>query len=80
MAAAVDSFHLLYREISRSCSAHFEALALIGALYAASRAAVVLKDCCTVVRVHFLPRIMPSGRLSQRYGDWAVIYGELRLE
>ncbi|XP_008395469.1 inactive hydroxysteroid dehydrogenase-like protein 1 [Poecilia reticulata] len=75
MAVAVDSFHLLYREISRSCSSHFEALALIGALYAASRAVVLLRDCCTVVRVHFLPRMMPSGRLTQRYGDWAVIYG-----
>lgn len=76
MAAAVDSFPFLYREISRSCSAHFEALALVGALYAASRAAVLLRDCCTVVRVHFLPRILPSSRrLNQRYGDWAVIYG-----
>ncbi|XP_043962064.1 inactive hydroxysteroid dehydrogenase-like protein 1 [Gambusia affinis] len=75
MAAGVDSFHLLYREISRSCSSYFEALALIGALYAASRGVVLLRDCCMVARVHFLPRMMPSGRLTQRYGDWAVIYG-----
>ncbi|KAM4712614.1 inactive hydroxysteroid dehydrogenase-like protein 1 [Anableps anableps] len=75
MAAAVDSFHLLYREISRSCSSHFEALALVGALYAASRALVLLRECYTVARVHFLPRMMPSGRLIRKFGDWAVIYG-----
>lgn len=73
--AAVDSFQLLYREISRSCSFYFETLALVGALYTASMAVVVLRDCCTLVRVHFLPRMIPSKRLSQRYGDWAVIYG-----
>uniref|UniRef100_A0A3Q2QQD3 Hydroxysteroid dehydrogenase like 1 n=1 Tax=Fundulus heteroclitus TaxID=8078 RepID=A0A3Q2QQD3_FUNHE len=73
--AAVDSFPFLYREISRACSPHFETLALVGALYAASRALVLLKDCCAVVRVHFLPRMMPSGKLTRRYGAWAVIYG-----
>ncbi|XP_022071203.1 inactive hydroxysteroid dehydrogenase-like protein 1 [Acanthochromis polyacanthus] len=73
--AAVDSFPLLYREISRLCSSYFEALALVGALYTAHRTAVLLKNCCTLVRVHFLPRIIPCKKLSQRYGDWAVIYG-----
>ncbi|KAK5622349.1 hypothetical protein CRENBAI_004951 [Crenichthys baileyi] len=73
--AAVDSFQFLYREISRSCSSYFEALALVGAVYATRRAVVLLRACCTVVRVHFLPRMMPSGKLTQRYGDWAVIYG-----
>lgn len=73
--AAVDSFQLLYREISRSCSFYYETLALVGALYTVSRAAILLRDCCTLVRVHFLPRVMPTKRLSQRYGDWAVIYG-----
>nr|XP_046228765.1 inactive hydroxysteroid dehydrogenase-like protein 1 [Scatophagus argus] len=73
--AAVDSFQFLYREISRSCSYYFEPLALVGALYTASRAVILLRDCCTLVRVHFLPRMVPSKRLTQRYGDWAVIYG-----
>lgn len=72
--AAVDSFQLLYREISRSCSFYFETLALVGALYTASRAVILLRDCCTLVRVHFLPRMIPTKRLSQRFGDWAVIY------
>ncbi|KAM9354209.1 inactive hydroxysteroid dehydrogenase-like protein 1 [Pholidichthys leucotaenia] len=74
--AAVDSFELLYRELSRSCSSYVETLALIGALYTASKAVVLLSDCCTFVRVHFLPRIIPSKKkLTQRYGDWAVVTG-----
>ncbi|XP_061756883.1 inactive hydroxysteroid dehydrogenase-like protein 1 isoform X1 [Nerophis ophidion] len=73
--AAVDSFHLLYREISRSCSFYFETLAVVGALYTASRAVMLLRDCCVLVRVHFLPRMIPSRKLTQIYGDWAVIYG-----
>ncbi|KAM9840073.1 inactive hydroxysteroid dehydrogenase-like protein 1 [Aulostomus maculatus] len=76
MAAAVDSFELLLREISRSCHCYYESLALVGALYTASRVAVLLQDCCLMVRVHFLPRLIPNRRkLSQRFGDWAVVYG-----
>lgn len=73
--AAVDSFQLLYREISRSCDSYVETLALVGALYTGTRAALLLRDCCMLVRVHFLPRMIPCKRLTQRYGDWAVIYG-----
>ncbi|XP_077408264.1 inactive hydroxysteroid dehydrogenase-like protein 1 [Vanacampus margaritifer] len=72
--AAVDSFHLLYREISQSCSVYLETLAVVGALYTASRAVILLRDCCVLVRVHFLPRIIPSRKL-RHYGDWAVVYG-----
>uniref|UniRef100_A0A672YSC2 Hydroxysteroid dehydrogenase like 1 n=1 Tax=Sphaeramia orbicularis TaxID=375764 RepID=A0A672YSC2_9TELE len=74
--AAVDSFQFLYREIARSCSFYFETLALVGALYTASKAVILLRDCCTLVRVHFLPRMIPSRRLTHRFGDWAVIYGK----
>lgn len=73
--AAVDSFQFLYREVSRSCSPYFETLALVGALYTASRAVILLRDCCTLVRVHFLPRMIPTKKLNQRFGDWAVVYG-----
>lgn len=74
--AAVDSFQFLYREISRSCSFYYETLALVGALYTASKAVILMRDCCTLVRVHFLPRMIPTMRLTQRFGDWAVIYGK----
>ncbi|XP_051908732.1 inactive hydroxysteroid dehydrogenase-like protein 1 [Hippocampus zosterae] len=73
--AAVDSFHLLYREISRSCGGYLETLAVVGALYTASRAVILLRDCCVLVRVHFLPRMIPGRKLRQTYGDWAVVYG-----
>ncbi|KAF6735777.1 Inactive hydroxysteroid dehydrogenase-like protein 1 [Oryzias melastigma] len=71
--AAVDSFQLLYREISRSCGSYVETLALVGALYTASRAVVLLTECCSLVRVHFLPKMIPNKKLGQRFGDWAVI-------
>lgn len=74
--AAVDSFQLLYREISRSCDPYFETLALVGALYTAHKALILLKDCCMLVRVHFLPRLIPSKKLAQRYGYWAVVNGK----
>ncbi|XP_077600304.1 inactive hydroxysteroid dehydrogenase-like protein 1 isoform X1 [Stigmatopora nigra] len=73
--AAVDSFHLLYREISRSCGFYMETLAVVGALYTASKAVILVRDCCVLVSVHFLPRMIPSRKLRQRYGDWAVVYG-----
>lgn len=74
--AAVDSFQFLYRELSRSWDSYFETLALVGALYAASKAVILLRDCSTMVRVHFLPRLIPSKKLTHRYGDWAVVCGE----
>lgn len=73
--AAVDRFDLLFREVARSLGPYVEALALVGALYTAGRAAVLLKDCCVMLRVHFIPRILPSQKLCQKYGTWAVIYG-----
>ncbi|KAA8582845.1 hypothetical protein FQN60_015391 [Etheostoma spectabile] len=73
--ATVDSFQFLYREVSRSCSPYFETLALVGALYTARRVLLLLRDCCALLRVHFLPRVIPSKKLSQRFGDWAVVYG-----
>ncbi|XP_033846763.1 inactive hydroxysteroid dehydrogenase-like protein 1 [Periophthalmus magnuspinnatus] len=72
--AAVDSFSLLYREIARSCSFYYETLALVGVLYTASKAVALLRNCCSLVRVHFLPRIFTNKKLSHRFGDWAVIY------
>uniref|UniRef100_A0A3Q3X4C8 Inactive hydroxysteroid dehydrogenase-like protein 1 n=1 Tax=Mola mola TaxID=94237 RepID=A0A3Q3X4C8_MOLML len=73
--AVVDSFQFLYREISRSCSFYLETLALVGALYTASKVVILVRDCCTLVRVHLLPRMIPTKRLTQKFGDWAVING-----
>lgn len=74
--AAVDSFALLYREIARSCNTYVETLALVGALYTASKTCILIQNCCTLIRMHFLPRLMPiRKKLSQRFGEWAVING-----
>ncbi|XP_023652965.2 inactive hydroxysteroid dehydrogenase-like protein 1 [Paramormyrops kingsleyae] len=73
--AAVDSFQLLYREIARSCHCYVEALALVGAVYTTSRAVVFARDCYSLIRLHFLPRLMHSGDLLHRFGEWAVILG-----
>lgn len=74
--AAVDSFSLLYREIERTCNSYVETLALVGVLYTASRTCILLRNCCTLIRMHFLPRMIPiRKKLSQRFGEWAVING-----
>ncbi|KAM4633092.1 inactive hydroxysteroid dehydrogenase-like protein 1 [Polymixia lowei] len=73
--AAVDSFQLLYQQIACSCNSYFETLALVGALYTASRAFFLLRDCCALLRVHFLPRMIPRKKLTQCFGEWAVVYG-----
>ncbi|KAG9347493.1 hypothetical protein JZ751_005060 [Albula glossodonta] len=73
--AAVDSFQLLYREIARSCSCYVETLALVGAFYTASKAVVFARDCYTLIRLHFIPRLMYNRNLVHRFGGWAVIYG-----
>lgn len=77
--AAVDSFDLLYREIARSCNCYVEALALVGALYTARKAAIVSRDCYRLLRLHFIPRLFNNRDLVRSYGEWAVIYGERLL-
>ncbi|KAJ8396242.1 hypothetical protein AAFF_G00021090 [Aldrovandia affinis] len=73
--AAVDSFQLLYREIARSCNCYVETLALVGAFYTASKAVVFARDCYSLIRLHFIPRLMYNRNLVRRFGEWAVIYG-----
>ncbi|KAG5846656.1 hypothetical protein ANANG_G00117310 [Anguilla anguilla] len=73
--AAVDSFQLLYREIARSCNCYVETLALVGAFYTASKAVVFVRECYSLIRLHFIPRLMYNRNLVRRFGEWAVIYG-----
>ncbi|TSP57611.1 Inactive hydroxysteroid dehydrogenase-like protein 1 [Bagarius yarrelli] len=73
--AAVDSFPLLYREIARSCSCYVETLALVGAVYTASKAVTLLRDCYSLIRLHFIPRLVSTKDLLHRYGKWAIISG-----
>lgn len=73
--AAVDSFCLLYREIARSCSCYMEALALVGAWYTARKSIAVVCDFYSLVRLHFIPRLVSRADLAKQYGRWAVVSG-----
>nr|XP_033797162.1 inactive hydroxysteroid dehydrogenase-like protein 1 isoform X2 [Geotrypetes seraphini] len=73
--AAVDSFYLLYHEISRSCSSYMETLALVGAWYTAKKSISLICDCYSLIRLHFIPRLVSKTDLSKQYGKWAIITG-----
>ncbi|XP_045149661.1 inactive hydroxysteroid dehydrogenase-like protein 1 isoform X1 [Echinops telfairi] len=73
--AAVDSFYLLYREIARSCNCYLEALALVGAWYTARKSITVVCDFYSLVRLHFVPRLVRRADLVKQYGRWAVVSG-----
>ncbi|XP_032829427.1 inactive hydroxysteroid dehydrogenase-like protein 1 [Petromyzon marinus] len=81
MATAVDSFALLWRELCGSLSPYQEALALLGALYAAGRALRALRALGGALRVHAAPRLLPLLRgapprsLTASHGTWAVVTG-----
>ncbi|XP_036296867.1 inactive hydroxysteroid dehydrogenase-like protein 1 [Pipistrellus kuhlii] len=73
--AAVDSFYLLYREIARSCNCYVEALALVGAWYTARKSITVICDFYSLIRLHFVPRLVSRADLIKQYGRWAVVSG-----
>nr|KAF6410054.1 hydroxysteroid dehydrogenase like 1 [Rousettus aegyptiacus] len=73
--AAVDSFYLLYREIARSCNCYMEALALVGAWYTARKSITVVCDFYSLIRLHFVPRLVSRADLIKQYGRWAVVSG-----
>lgn len=74
--AAVDSFYLLYREIARSCNCYVEALALVGAWYTARKSITVICDFYSLIRLHFVPRLVSRADLVKQYGTWAVVSGK----
>lgn len=73
--AAVDSFSLLLREIGRTCNCYMETLALIGALYTAKMCITFVNDTYTLIRLHFIPRLVRKADLVKLYGQWAVVTG-----
>ncbi|XP_060644271.2 inactive hydroxysteroid dehydrogenase-like protein 1 [Anolis sagrei] len=73
--AAVDSFPLLLREIGRSCSSYIETLALVGAFYIAKTCLSLLGDAYTLIRVHFVPRLLRKADFVKLYGKWAIVTG-----
>ncbi|NXS56806.1 HSDL1 protein, partial [Brachypteracias leptosomus] len=73
--AAVDRFHLLYREISRSCSIYLEALAVVGAWYMARKCVSLALDTYSMLRLHLIPKLGSQMDLVKQYGKWAVVTG-----
>ncbi|KAG9475256.1 inactive hydroxysteroid dehydrogenase-like protein 1 isoform X2 [Eleutherodactylus coqui] len=73
--AAVDSFHLLYREVARTCHNHVEFLAVVGALYTAKKGLCILYDCYSLMRLHVTLCLHSRRDLVQQYGEWAVVTG-----
>lgn len=74
--AAVDSFSLLLREIGQTCNSYTETLALIGALYTAKMCFTFVNDTYTLIRLHFIPRLVRRADLVKLYGKWAVVTGK----
>lgn len=75
--AAVDSFHLLYQEVARSCHNHIEFLAVVGAVYTARNGLSILYGCCSVLR-HVTQHVFRRRDLILEYGQWAVVTGKWR--
>ncbi|KAM8799194.1 inactive hydroxysteroid dehydrogenase-like protein 1 [Eudromia elegans] len=73
--AAVDRFSLLYREIGRTCNFYIEALAIVGAWYAARKCISFALNSYSLLRLHFLPKVVGEIDLVRRYGRWAVVTG-----
>ncbi|NXD77829.1 HSDL1 protein, partial [Halcyon senegalensis] len=73
--AAVDRFHLLFREISRSCNFYIEALAIVGAWYTVRKCVSLAFDTYSMLRLHVIPKLGGEIDLVKRYGKWAVVTG-----
>ncbi|PIK55312.1 putative inactive hydroxysteroid dehydrogenase-like protein 1 [Apostichopus japonicus] len=73
MAAAVDSFNLIFNQISRSFHIYQEGLALLGAYLVVKRTIALVSAAEEGFRVHLFPRRRRN--LVQEYGQWAVVTG-----
>ncbi|XP_025087589.1 inactive hydroxysteroid dehydrogenase-like protein 1 [Pomacea canaliculata] len=73
--AAVDSFELLWREISKVFSDVRDALAFVGAYYLARRSITVAGHIANAFYVHLYSKVVDEMDFVKRYGPWAVITG-----
>nr|XP_025957891.1 inactive hydroxysteroid dehydrogenase-like protein 1 isoform X1 [Dromaius novaehollandiae] len=73
--AAVDRFSLLYREIGRACDFYIEALVIAGAWYTATKCISFAVKTYSLLRLHFLPKLVGKIDLVKQYGRWAVVTG-----
>nr|AFK11381.1 hydroxysteroid dehydrogenase like 1 [Callorhinchus milii] len=73
--AAVDSFALLYRQITLISNSYFETLAFLGACYVTRTTINVVIDFYSLVRVHLIPHLSRRKDLIKCYGEWALVTG-----
>ncbi|KAG8437722.1 hypothetical protein GDO86_008436 [Hymenochirus boettgeri] len=73
--AAVDSFHLLFRQVALSCQSHIELLAVVGALYTAKKGLKLLCQGYNIIQLHITPHLFGKTNLVKEYGEWAVVTG-----
>lgn len=69
--AAVDSFELLWREISKVFSDVRDALAFVGAYYLARRSITVAGHIANAFYVHLYSKVVDEMDFVKRYGPWA---------
>ena len=69
--AAIDSFEFLLREILEYFSNIRDALALLGAIYAAKKTLKTSWSLLKAVNVHFLSKISQNCDLTDKFGEWA---------
>ncbi|XP_041043405.1 inactive hydroxysteroid dehydrogenase-like protein 1 [Carcharodon carcharias] len=73
--AAVDSFQLLYRQIARTCNTYIDALAIVGAWYVTRKSICLICDFYSIIRLHFIPRLVSRRDLLKHFGKWALVTG-----
>ena len=69
--AAVDSFELLFREISKVFSNIRDAFALIGAYYVAKKSLNIVGHAAGAFYVHAYSCFAEEVDLRRKYGPWA---------
>ncbi|XP_076471271.1 inactive hydroxysteroid dehydrogenase-like protein 1 [Babylonia areolata] len=73
--AAVDSFELLFREMSKVFSHVRDTFALIGVCYVAGKSLLVLSSAANAAYVHVYSGMAEETDLRQKFGAWAVVTG-----
>ncbi|XP_788968.2 inactive hydroxysteroid dehydrogenase-like protein 1 [Strongylocentrotus purpuratus] len=75
MAAVVDGFDLLFRQVSNGFHIYSEVLSLIGAYYVTKKVIVTCYRVQYVIRMHLYPKLRPKRDLVKEFGEWAVVTG-----
>lgn len=75
MAAVVDSFEFLLREVTRNLSKIRDILTIIGLLYSSNKALQISYFVLKAANDHLLSKLSHLFDLRKRFGPWAVVTG-----